>query len=233
MRIDQFIATSSPLSRKEAKRAIHAGSVEVNGEVWKDTGKHVPTGAQVLLEGEQLTQQGERYLMLNKPTGVVSATRDSEHPTALDLLPAALTELTRNLHIAGRLDADTTGLLLLTTDGQWSHRITSPRADRPKTYRVSLNTPISGPAIEALETGVMLHNDPKPTKPSQVKVLEHQLIELTISEGRYHQVKRMLAAVGNHVDALHRQSIGNITLDPALKPGAYRELTDQEVASAG
>lgn len=233
MRIDQFIATSSPLSRKEAKRAMHAGSVEVNGEVWKDTGKHVPTGAQVLLEGKQLTLQGERYLMLNKPTGVVSATRDSDHPTALDLLPTALTELTRNLHIAGRLDADTTGLLLLTTDGQWSHRVTSPRVNFPKTYRVSLNTPISESAIKALKTGMMLHNDPKPTKPAQVKVLEQRLIELTISEGRYHQVKRMLAAVGNHVEGLHRQSIGSITLDPTLQPGAYRELTEQEVASAG
>ncbi len=229
MRLDQFIASSSPLSRKEARRAVHAGNVEVDGEVWKGTGKHVPAGAHVLLEGRQLTLQGERYLMLNKPAGVVSATRDSDHPTALDLLPA---ELTRNLHIAGRLDADTTGLLLLTSDGQWSHRITSPRVDCPKTYRISLSTSISDSAIKTLETGVMLYNDPKPTKPAQVKVLEQKLIELTISEGRYHQVKRMLAAVGNHVEALHRQSIGNITLDPALKPGAYRELTDQEVASA-
>lgn len=127
MRLDQFIATSSPLSRKEARRAIHAGRVEVNGEIWKDTGKHLPTDAQVMLEGEQLALQGERYIMLNKPAGVVSATHDSEHPTALDLLPADLTEVARNLHIAGRLDADTTGLLLLTTDGKWSHRVTSPK----------------------------------------------------------------------------------------------------------
>ncbi len=230
MRLDQFIATSSPLSRKEARRAIHAGGVEVNGEVWKETGKHVPAGAQVMLEGAQLTLPGERYLMLHKPEGVVSATRDSEHPTALDLLPA---ELTRNLHIAGRLDADTTGLLLLTTDGQWSHRITSPRVECPKTYRVSLSTPVSDSAIKTLEKGVLLNNDPKPTKPAQVRVLGQRLIELTISEGRYHQVKRMLAAVGNHVEALHRQSIGDIILDPALGPGAYRELTEQEIASAG
>ncbi|GGE51960.1 pseudouridine synthase [Streptosporangium jomthongense] len=230
MRLDQFIATSSPLSRKEARRAIHAGGVEVNGEVWKETGKHVPAGAQVMLEGAQLTLPGERYLMLHKPEGVVSATRDSEYPTALDLLPA---ELTRNLHIAGRLDADTTGLLLLTTDGQWSHRITSPRVECPKTYRVSLSTPVSDSAIKTLEKGVLLNNDPKPTKPAQVRVLGQRLIELTISEGRYHQVKRMLAAVGNHVEALHRQSIGDIILDPALGPGAYRELTEQEIASAG
>lgn len=228
MRLDQFISTSSPLSRKEARRAIHAGRAEVNGEVWKDTGKHIPDGAEVLLDGAQLTVKGERYLMLNKPAGVVSATRDSEHLTALDLIPA---ELTKDLHIAGRLDADTTGLLLLTTDGKWSHRVTSPKVDCPKTYRVSLNTPITDSAIEDLVAGVVLHNDPKPTKPAQVRVLEPELIELTISEGRYHQVKRMLAAVGNHVEALHRQSIGEITLDSALESGAYRELTEQEIAS--
>lgn len=233
MRLDQFIASSSPLSRKEARRAIHASKVEVNGEVWKDTGKHLPAGAQVLLEGEQLTLQGERYIMLNKPAGVVSATQDSEHPTALDLLPAELTEVARNLHIAGRLDADTTGLLLLTTDGKWSHRVTSPRVDCPKTYRVNLSTPILDSTIKALETGVMLHQDPKPTKPAQVKVLEPQLVELIISEGRYHQVKRMLAAAGNHVEALHRQRIGDIILDSALEPGDYRELTENEIASVG
>lgn len=233
MRLDQFIASSSPLSRKEARRAIHASKVEVNGEVWKDTGKHLPAGAQVLLEGEQLTLQGERYIMLNKPAGVVSATQDSEHPTALDLLPAELTEVARNLHIAGRLDADTTGLLLLTTDGKWSHRVTSPRVECPKTYRVNLSTPILDSTIKALETGVMLHQDPKPTKPAQVKVLEPKLVELIISEGRYHQVKRMLAAAGNHVEALHRQRIGDIILDSALEPGDYRELTENEIASVG
>lgn len=228
MRLDQFISTSSPLSRKEARRAIHAGRAEVNGEVWKETGKHIPTGAEVLLDGAQLTIKGELYIMLNKPVGVVSATRDNEQPTALDTLP---TELAKDLHIAGRLDADTTGLLLLTTDGKWSHRVTSPKVDCPKTYRVSLNTPITDSAIKELETGILLHNDTKPTKPAQVTILESQLIELTISEGRYHQVKRMLAAVGNHVEALHRQSIGAITLDPKLETGAYRELTEQEIAS--
>lgn len=228
MRLDQFIATSSPLSRKEAKRAIHAGSVEVGGEIWKDTGKHVPAGMQVLLEGEPLTLPGERYLMLHKPVGVVSATRDSQHPTALDLLP---TELASHLHIAGRLDADTTGLLLLTTDGQWSHKVTSPKVAYEKTYRVSLSTGISASSVAALEEGLALRNDPVPTKPARVKVLEQKLIELTLSEGRYHQVKRMLAAVGNHVEALHRQSIGGIILDPSLEPGAYRALTEQEIAS--
>ena len=228
MRLDQFIATSSELSRKEAKRVIAAGDVKVNGALWKNSAAAVPASAEVLLHGEPVALPGERYLMLNKPAGFVSATRDSDQPTALDLLPA---ELARNLHIAGRLDADTTGLLLLTTDGQWSHRVTSPRVECPKTYQVALSEPISQAAIAALETGVMLRNDTKPTKPAQVKVLQPQLIELTISEGRYHQVKRMMAAVGNHVTALHRSRIGGVTLDSALAAGEHRFLTSAEIAS--
>lgn len=228
MRLDQFIATGSELSRKEAKRAIAAGDVQVNGDVWKSSAAAVPAGAEVMLQGESVALAGERYLMLNKPAGFISATRDSDQPTALDLLPA---EIARNLHIAGRLDADTTGLLLLTSDGKWSHRVTSPRVECPKTYQVALSTPISRAAITALETGVMLRNDPKPTKSAQVKVLQSQLIELTISEGRYHQVKRMLAAVGNHVTTLHRSRIGAVTLDLALAAGEYRFLTSVEIES--
>ena len=227
MRLDQFIATSSELSRKQAKRAIAAGDVQVNGDVWKSSATTVPTNAEVMLQGEPVALPAERYLMLNKPAGFISATRDSDQPTALDLLPA---ELTRNLHIAGRLDADTTGLLLLTSDGQWSHRVTSPRVKCPKTYQVALSAPLSQAAIAALEAGVVLRNDTKPTKPAQVTVLQVQLIELTISEGRYHQVKRMLAAVGNHVTALHRSRVGEVTLDSALAAGEYRYLTGAEIA---
>ncbi len=215
MRLDQFIATSTELSRKDAKRAISRGEVTTR----------LAGHERVALSGTLLTLAGERYLMMNKPAGVVSATTDSDHPTALDLLPS---DITRNLHIAGRLDADTTGLLLLTTDGKWSHRVTSPRTDCPKTYRVTLSEPLTDAAAKQLERGVELHNDPKPTRPAGVKVLEERIIELTISEGRYHQVKRMLAAVGNHVDALHRLRIGKVELDTALGPGEYRELTPEE-----
>ncbi|MBW0147756.1 pseudouridine synthase [Marinobacter arenosus] len=229
-RLDQFIAASTPLSRKDAKRAISAGRVQVDGVPCTGANIKLPVDAVVTLDGQTCTLPGERYLMLNKPAGVVSATRDSEHPIALDLLPEALSV---NLHIAGRLDADTTGLLLLTTDGQWSHRITSPRVDCPKTYRVTLSDELSESAVQQLQQGVSLRNDPQPTRPARVRVLEQRLIELTISEGRYHQVKRMLAAVGNHVSALHRVSIGAITLDPALEPGQYRVLTPKEIDSVG
>ncbi|WP_373000743.1 pseudouridine synthase [Marinobacter sp.] len=225
MRLDQFIANSTELSRKEAKRAISRGEVTVNDQPCRSANSQLAGHERVALSGTPLSLPGERYLMMNKPAGVVSATTDSDHPTALDLLPA---DITRNLHIAGRLDADTTGLLLLTTDGQWSHRVTSPRTDCPKTYRVTLSEPLTEAAAQQLEHGVDLHNDPRPTRPARITVLEDRIIELTISEGRYHQVKRMLAAVGNHVEALHRVRIGQVSLDTALKPGGYRELTCQE-----
>lgn len=230
VRLDQFIAASTPLSRKDAKRAIGAGRVRVNGVPCKLANTKLRADVTVTLDGQACAVPGERYLMLNKPAGVVSATRDSEHPIALDLLPA---ELAVGLHIAGRLDADTTGLLLLTTDGQWSHRITSPRVECPKTYLVSLSDDLSESAIQILEEGVALRNDPQPTRPARVRVRQPRLIELTISEGRYHQVKRMLAAVGNHVDALHRLRIGAIRLDPGLEPGQFRMLTPEEVDSVG
>ncbi|WP_375171674.1 pseudouridine synthase [Marinobacter sp.] len=229
-RLDQFIAASTVLSRKDAKRAIGTGRVRVDGQVCKLANTHIADNAEVMLDNQRCALPGDRYLMLNKPAGVVSATRDSDHPTALDLLPA---ELTRDLHIAGRLDADTTGLLLLTTDGQWSHRVTAPRIACPKTYRVTLSEALDDQAVQALQAGVELRNDPTPTRPARVRVVSERQIELTISEGRYHQVKRMLAAVGNHVTALHRLSIGAIALDPELAPGQYRALTAEEIASVG
>ncbi|MGM0768625.1 MAG: 16S rRNA pseudouridine(516) synthase RsuA [Pseudomonadota bacterium] len=228
MRLDQFIATTSPLSRKEAKRAIATGRVCVEGSPCRRAATHIDSNARVTLDGTALALEGQRYLMLNKPAGVVSATTDSDHPTVLDLLPASASQ---GLHIAGRLDADTTGLVLLTTDGQWSHRITSPRVRCPKTYRVTLAERVSDAALQQLEQGVALRNDPKPTKPAATRRLAERVLELSISEGRYHQVKRMMAAVGNHVVTLHRQSIGAITLDPALAPGEFRELTDEEINS--
>ena len=230
VRLDQFIATSTVLSRKEAKRAIGVGRVLVDGTPCTSANTKIGASATVTLDGQPCEIPTESYLMLHKPAGVVSATADSEHPTALDLLPAPLAQ---RLHIAGRLDLDTTGLLLLTTDGQWSHRLTSPRVQCPKTYRVSLTDPITPEAVQQLEHGLLLRNDPTPTRPASVRVLQDCLIELTLSEGRYHQVKRMLAAVGNHVAALHRSRIGAIELDVDLEPGKFRDLTPEEIASVG
>ncbi|PHQ14079.1 pseudouridine synthase [Marinobacter profundi] len=230
MRLDFFVASTSGLSRKEAKRAISAGRVLVDNVPCTRANTSVCETRKIALDGTPLVLPGARYLMLNKPAGVVSATRDGEHATALDLLPA---QWRAGLHIVGRLDRDTTGLLLLTDDGQWSHRVTSPRIECPKTYRAWLAEPVSPAMLEQLAEGVLLKNDPKPTRPAEVRQLAERIIELTITEGRYHQVKRMLAAVGNHVTGLHRSRIGGIILDPALAEGDYRALTADEIASVG
>lgn len=228
MRLDYFIATASGLSRKEAKRVIGKGQVERNGSPCRQASAQVGAEDDIRLDGSRLSLPGERYLMLFKPQGTISATTDSQQPTVLDLLPA---DLSSGLHIAGRLDRDTTGLLLLTTDGQWSHRITSPRAGCKKTYRVGLSEPITGAAIAHLEKGVKLKGESALTQPAGVNLINPQTIELTIREGRYHQIRRMLAAVGNHVTALHRLRIGAIALDDSLAPGEFRELTAEEIAS--
>lgn len=228
MRLDYFIATATSLSRKDAKRAIGKGQVKRNGQLCRQASVKLEADDQITLDDLPLTLPEERYLMLHKPSGVISATSDSQQPTVLDLLTP---QERRGLHIAGRLDLDTTGLLLLTSDGQWSHRVTSPRGKCDKTYRVSLSAPITPEAATMLEKGVMLKGESTPTQPAEVRVINHQLIELTISEGRYHQIKRMMAAVGNHVNSLHRLSIGGILLDPSLAPGQFRSLTPEEISS--
>ena len=228
MRLDYFIATASSLSRKEAKRAIGKGQVVCNGSQCRQASVAVKAEDDIRLDGNCLSLPGERYLMLFKPQGAISATTDSQQPTALDLIPP---DLRNGLHIAGRLDRDATGLLLLTTDGRWSHRITSPRAGCEKIYRVELSELITRDAIAHLETGVKLNGEDALTQPAGVSLIRPKSIELTIREGRYHQIKRMLAATGNHVTALHRLQIGAITLDVSLAPGEFRELTAGEVAS--
>lgn len=229
MRLDYYLAHATGLSRKEAKRIIHQGRVQVAGKVEKKTSLAVTADTPVSIDDEPLVlEQGHRYFMLNKPAGVVSATEDGLHETVLDLLPA---KLRRDLHPVGRLDRDTTGLLLLTTDGQWSHRITAPRNGCAKTYRVSLAEPLGAEARAQLEAGVSLRGEAEATRPARVEVVDDRTILLTITEGRYHQVKRMLAAVGNHVTELHRQQIGSIRLEDDLAPGEFRVLTATEIES--
>jgi 16S rRNA pseudouridine516 synthase len=150
------------------------------------------------------------------------------HPSILNLIDI---EKHDRLHIVGRLDVDTTGLVLITDDGQWSHRITSPKKNCQKTYRVDLANKIRSDTIERFKKGLLLKNELKPTLPAQLVIQSKQKVLLSIQEGRYHQVKRMFAAVGNHVEALHRVSIGTITLDVQLGDGEWRYLTEDEITS--
>lgn len=231
MRLDKFIAQQLGISRAIAGREIRASRVTVDGEPVKDTAFKLKPEHDVAYEGNALVQQtGPRYFMLNKPQGYVCSTDDPDHPTILYFLDEPLAH---KLHAAGRLDIDTTGLVLLTDDGQWSHRITSPRHHCEKTYRVTLESPVAADTADQFAKGVQLHNEKDLTKPAVLEVITPTDVRLTISEGRYHQVKRMFAAVGNHVVELHRERIGAIALDDDLAPGEYRPLTEEEIASVG
>ena len=226
MRLDQFISQATGMPRSEAQKCIRWGLVNVDGNVITKASSHIDPSATVALDGENVTLPGAIYLLLHKPVGVVSATEDPSHRTVLDLIhhPHRHT-----LHIVGRLDKDTTGLLLITNDGEWSHRLMSPKHHVPKTYLATLAEPLSEIAAQQLRSGVQLHGEKGLTQPAQVEILPNQQARLTIHEGKYHQVKRMFAAVGNRVETLHREQIGSLRLDPELPAGAWRELTAAEL----
>lgn len=231
MRLDKFISQQLGVSRAIAGREIRAQRITVDGEVVRDASFRLQPEHQVAFEGNTLQQQnGPRYFMLNKPQGYVCSTEDPDHPTVLYFLDVPVAH---RLHAAGRLDIDTTGLVLMTDDGQWSHRITSPRHHCEKTYLVTLESPVADDTGEQFAQGVQLHNEKDLTKPATLEIITPTLVRLTISEGRYHQVKRMFAAVGNRVIGLHRERIGDIVLDAELQPGEYRPLTQEEIASVG
>ena len=227
MRLDFYLSHVTDLARKASKIAASKGRVTVNGVVVKKANYTVQEGDQICLDETLLEWPSEGYYVLHKPAGYVCATEDPDHPTVIDLLPS---HLGQDLKIVGRLDKDTTGLLLLTTDGQWLHRITSPRNACNKRYRIMLADPITDDALKQLEEGVMLHGEPQPTLPAVAERISECEIYLTIQEGKYHQVKRMMAAVGNKVEELHRDQIGPLCLDEDIEPGQFRTLTDDEVA---
>jgi len=227
MRLDKFIAHCSGASRNQVKRWLRAKRVSVAGATATDPSQIITTAQRVQLDNKLLQYPSARYFMLNKPAGVVCSNTDSDNPTVLEQLKGIDTQ---GLQIAGRLDKDTTGLVLLTDDGQWNHQITAPRAAKDKVYLASLAEPISQQCIDQFAAGLPLKNDAKNTLPAQLEPITERLARVTLHEGRYHQVKRMFAACGNHVVALHRESVAGIVLDPALAPGDYRALTVKEIA---
>ncbi|SDJ80257.1 pseudouridine synthase [Billgrantia gudaonensis] len=231
MRLDRFLAETAPLTRSQAKRVLAQGEVTIDGEVVKQAATQVGGHARVAWRGEVLALVGLRYVMLHKPTGVECTARRGLYPRAVDLIDLPKAE---RLQAVGRLDVDTTGLVLLTDDGQWSHRVTAPRRRCPKTYRASLARPLEGGAlaraIADFHEGILLDGETSPTRPAELEPLSSREVRLTIHEGRYHQVRRMFAAIGNHVEALHRESIGELALDTALAPGEWRELSAEETA---
>ncbi|MCF3097762.1 16S rRNA pseudouridine(516) synthase RsuA [Aeromonas australiensis] len=228
MRLDKFLCDCSDLTRSLAGKLIRQGEVMVDGIVVKQPAFHINEQSQIEFDGVLLTlAQRNRYFMLHKPEGYVCSNEDPDHPTVFFLMdePAM-----GKLHVVGRLDLDTTGLVLVTDDGQWSHRITSPRRECAKTYHVWLAEAVSPDAIALFADGVYLRNETDKTRPAQLEILGECEARLTIHEGKYHQVKRMFASIGNKVVGLHRERIGGLMLDEALAPGEYRELTAEEIA---
>jgi 16S rRNA pseudouridine516 synthase len=230
MKLDRLIAGYEAMGRQAAHHAIAARRVRVDGVCVADG--HHPVDRFSLVElDDAVVQASERalYLMLHKPVGILSATKDDQHPTVIDLIddPDKHT-----LHIAGRLDRSTSGLVLLTNDGRWSKRLMTAEEKVPKVYLVETLDPIAPDAVEAFALGFYFHTEDITTLPAELVLLGANQARLTLHEGRYHQVKRMFHRVGNRVVSLHRESIGTLALPANLPPGAWRALTLQEVLAA-
>lgn len=218
-------------TRKECKKLLKSGQVVVNGVIEVDGKRHIDLKRdQVICAGEEVIYKPFIYLMLNKPQGVISATEDRYEKTVIDLLTD------RDRHFSpfpvGRLDKDTEGLLLLTNDGKLAHELLSPRKRVPKTYYAEIDGQVTEEDVLAFSEGVVL-DDGYHTLPAKLKIKESgpkSKIELTIVEGKFHQVKRMFLARGKRVIYLKRMAMGGLRLDPNLKLGEYRELTEEEIA---
>ena len=224
MRLDKFLSAQG-LSRKQARAAIASGQVSVNGEVQGDPGFILdPISAQVLFQGRALGYRRHMHLMLHKPAGLLTATTDARQKTVMDLLPEELKR--RALGPVGRLDKDVTGLLLLTDDGQLAHRLISPKWTVEKVYLARVEGALDTADIQAFQAGIALSDFT--ARPARLEILEPDLGRLTITEGKLHQVKRMFAARGKPVLRLHRESVGGVSLDPALECGKFRPLTAEE-----
>lgn len=227
MRLDKFLSETTTESRSQVKKEIRQGMVTVNGIVEKLPEKQIEEKTDcVCLKGKELHYQPFVYFMLNKPAGVVSSTEDTLSKTVVELLSRE--DYRKDIFPAGRLDKDTEGFLLLTNDGELAHRLLSPKKHVDKTYFVRLRDALSEEAGTKLETGVSI-GEKKDTRPAKVERVDTDTILLTIQEGKFHQVKRMLQAVDNQVLYLKRITFGGLSLDEGLSPGEYRALSDEEV----
>ncbi|MBR2869494.1 MAG: 16S rRNA pseudouridine(516) synthase [Clostridia bacterium] len=229
-RLDKLIALNCNVSRKDARKLIKDSAVTVNGRICLRAEELIDIDADdVSVKGYSFTIKEHIYIMLNKPKGVVSATRDPAKKTVIDIIPDSLKR--KSLFPCGRLDRDTTGLLIITDDGAYAHRIMSPSHHVYKTYEAILSFPLYDEDIVRLESGITL-DDGTECLPAKVEPFTDNGLpaaRICIREGNYHQVKRMFAAVGNHVEQLRRIQIGSLRLDPKLPEGESREMTEEEM----
>ena len=229
IRLDKYLADMQVGTRSEVKKLIRAGKVQVNGHICKNPDeKFDPEQTEVLADHVTVGYAAYEYFMLNKPKGCVSATEDSRYPTVLDYIRE---HKRKDLFPVGRLDLDTEGLLLITNDGMLAHELLSPSKHIPKTYEAKVDGIVTAADVERFAEGMDI-GEKKPTKPAELVILKANVIshvQITICEGKYHQIKRMFEAVGKPVLELKRISMGTLMLDERLEPGEYRELTQDEI----
>lgn len=231
MRLDKFLSDCGCGTRREARTLVRSGMVMVNGAAERNAGRQVDeTLDAVVCAGRQLVYVKYQYLMMNKPAGVVTATEDKHLPTVLDLVPDVYSHY--RIFPVGRLDIDTTGLLLLTNDGELAHRLLSPKNHVDKTYWAIIQGRVDVMDAEAFAAGIVLDDGYRcmPARLTILKSAAQSEISVTIQEGKYHQVKRMFASVGKKVVRLKRVQMGSLSLDEALPEGGVRPLTAEEVA---
>ncbi|MDO9073495.1 MAG: pseudouridine synthase [Rubrivivax sp.] len=226
MRIAQILFSQGFGNRRVCAGLLQLGLVRVGGRVVEDPHEDFdPVGLEFEVDGRAWTYHAQALLMLHKPAGYECSQKPRHHPSILSLLPVPLR--TRGVQPVGRLDEDTTGLLLLTDDGALIHRLTSPKHHVPKVYEVGCKHPVDDAQLARLRAGVVLEDDPKPVRAAAAERTGENSLSLTLTEGKYHQVKRMVAAVGNRVETLHRSRFGQLALPAELAPGewAWTELS--------
>ncbi|HMW47627.1 MAG TPA: 16S rRNA pseudouridine(516) synthase, partial [Cellvibrionaceae bacterium] len=224
--LDKFVSHATGASRSQVHLWLRQGRISLNGTPCTQAALNIKDNEQICLDEAPIQLPREGYWLLHKPAGVVCANQDGQYPTVIDLVSHALAP--GNLQIAGRLDVDTTGMVLITTDGAWNHQVTAPKKHCQKIYQVTLSEPLTPAAIAHLRAGIALREEPKPCLPADIFALSHHEYLLAINEGKYHQVKRMMAAANSHVVKLHRLAVGGLCLND-LEPGAFRPLTGDEI----
>ncbi len=228
LRLDKFVSETFSVSRRDAKRLLREGRVTVNEKVIKDASCQVAEDSDIQLDGQTGVYRPFVYIMMNKPKGVISASKDRKTPTAIDLLPEHM--MRHDLFVAGRLDKDTTGFLLITNDGPFAHDILSPKHHVDKTYLVTLDQAPACDLTDEFKNGVTLSDGTK-CKPAVLRSTDQaNKFRLTLTEGKFHQVKRMFSVFGYTVEQLHRESIGNLMLKETLPEGGSVYLTENEIS---
>jgi len=225
-RLDRLISKKLEVSRRTVREIVANGRIHVDGVPADSAGQLVHQFTHLTIDGTVLQSNTPSYLMMNKPTGVISATKDDQHRTVINLLNI---KNKQNLHIAGRLDINSTGLLLLTNNSSWSRKLSSPEEKVVKRYLVTVEKPLTEENVEAFANGMYFAYEDITTRPAILKILSDHNAQVELTEGRYRQIRRMFGHIQNRVLSLHRFAIGPWELDPSLQPGEYRELTQAEL----